>query len=101
MINVLSTCNVVIGRRTEFEEAFKELIALYDKHGAKLVGFWWTIGGEGNEALWINTWKDIGNYEKGNEEARNDKDYPLERIASTVITYTDKILKPSTLSPLK
>jgi len=49
----------------------------------------------------MNAWKDVNDYEKGHEAAWDDKAFPLEKFASTVITHTDKILWPSALSPLK
>jgi len=101
MIYVLTTCTVVIGRRLEFENTFKEINSLHQKHGAKLVGFWWTIGGEGNEAVWIFSWKDLKDFEKGKEAVWDDKDFPLEKVASTVIAYTDKILKSGAISPAR
>jgi hypothetical protein len=90
-----------MGKRDEFANMFKQVTAAYEKNGAKLVGFWWTLAGEGNEAVCINAWKNLENFEKGNEAAWKDKSFPLEKVASTVITTTDKILKPVDFSPLK
>jgi hypothetical protein len=57
--------------------------------------------GEGNEAVCINAWKNVEDFEKGQEAAWKDKSFPLEKVASTVITYNDKILKPVAFFPLK
>jgi hypothetical protein len=101
MIYVLSSCTVVMGKKKEFESAFREISSIYERHGAKLIGLWWTIGGEANEAVWIHSWKDLKDFERGQEEVWEDKDFPMEKVASTMVTYTDRILKPSALSPLK
>lgn len=101
MIYVLSTCTVVMGRRKEFENMVKEVTSVYEKHGAKLIGSWWTLGGEGNETVWIYAWKDLKDFEKGQEAVQKDKNFPIEKVASTIITYSDKILKPLLFSPLK
>ena len=101
MIYVLTTCAVVIGMNQEFENAFREINLLYQKQGAKLIGFWWSLIGEGNEAVWIYSWDDLKDFEKGKERVWKDKDFPLEKIATTVITYNDKVLKSSTIAPTK
>jgi len=93
MIHVLSTCTVIMGKREEFGDMVKEITSVYEKHGAKLVGFWWTLGGEANEAVWIYAWENLKDYEKGQEAVWKDKSFPMEKFSSTVITYTDKILK--------
>jgi len=94
MIFVLTTCTTVLGKEREFENTLNEMTAVYEKHGAKPVGFWWTLGGERNEAVWMYAWKDVNAYENGQEKAVTDENYPLEQMASLIITYTDKILKP-------
>jgi len=97
MINVLSTCIVIIGKKSDFENAFKEVVAVHEKHGAKLVGFWWTLGSEGNEAVWIFSWKNLEAFEKGREAVWQDREFPTDKFASTAISYTEKILVPSPL----
>ena len=79
----------------------KEVTSLYEKHGGKLVGFWWSLGGEKNEALWLSAWKDTKDWEKGEEETWSDKNFPMEKVSSTIITYSDRILKPAAMSPMK
>lgn len=101
MIYILSTCVVTMGRKKNFDNMFKEVASVLKKHGATLVGFWWTLGGEGNEAVWITSWKNLEAYGKGQEALWKDKDFPTDKFASTVISYTDKILKPSPLYPPK
>ena len=101
MIYVLTTCTIVLGKRAEFETTFRRLQEVYEKHGAKLVGFWWTIGGENNEVCWIMSWKDLNSYEKEIDEAMNENDFPIEGLSSTVITQSDRIMKASSFSPLK
>jgi len=97
MIYVMRTCSVAIGKRKEFEDVAKEAMTVYEKHGAKLIGFWWVLGGEGNEAVWIYSWKDLKHFDEEHNVLEGE-DYPIEKFASTVITYTDKILKPSPIS---
>jgi hypothetical protein len=94
MAYVLTTCTVVLGKEREFETTLNEITAIYQKHGAKPIGFWWTLGGERNEAVWLFAWNDVRAYENGQEKAVQDENYPLEQVASLVITATDKILKP-------
>jgi hypothetical protein len=94
MAYVLTTCTVVLGKEREFETTLNEITAIYQKHGAKPIGFWWTLGGERNEAVWLFAWNDVRAYENGQEKAVQDENYPLEQVASLVITSTDKILKP-------
>ena len=94
MIYVLTTCTTVLGKEREFENTLNEMTAVYEKHGAKPVGFWWTLGGERNEAVWLYAWKDLKAYENGQENVVTDENYPLEQMASLIITSTDKILKP-------
>ncbi len=98
MIHVLTACTVAIGRTNDFENTMREVLPIYEKHGGKIVGFWWAIGGDKNEAVWMHTWKSLEDYEKGVEETWNDKDFPIEKIANTIITHTEKILKPKDLS---
>jgi hypothetical protein len=101
MIYVLSTCNVIMGKNKEFEETFSELKQTLAKHGGKLVGSWWSFGGEENEAVWLFSWKDLKEFEKGYTASLKDTRFPMEKFASTVISYSNKILKPSTHSPIK
>ena len=87
MIHVLSTCTVVIGKRAEFESAFKEVKSVFEKHGAKLVGLWWSVGGEGNESIWIHAWKDVNDYARArvwNNHMREIHGYstPIEEFGS-------------------
>ena len=53
-----------MGRKKNFDNMFKEVASVLKKHGATLVGFWWTLGGEGNEAIWITSWKNLDAYDK-------------------------------------
>lgn len=101
MIYVLSTCVVAMGKKEDFENMFKEVANVNEKHGAKLIGFWWTIGGEGNEAVWLSSWKNFEAFEKGQDSAWKDREFPRDKIASSAISYTDKMLKPSPLYPPK
>ncbi len=94
MAYVLTTCTIVMGKEKEFETTLNEITSIYEKVGAKPVGFWWTFGGERNEAVWMYAWKDVKAYENGQENAFKDENYPLEQFASLVIASTDKILKP-------
>lgn len=101
MIYILSTCTAVLGKETEFENTITELTSIYEKYGAKTVGCWWTLGGERNEVVWLHSWKDLNAYEKGQANAIKDENYPIEKLSSLIITYTDKILKPLPSSPMK
>jgi len=83
-----------MGKEKEFETTLNEITSIYEKVGAKPVGFWWTFGGERSEAVWMYAWKDLKAYENGNEKALKDENYPLEQFTSLIITSTDKILKP-------
>ena len=101
MIYVLTTCHVAFGKNSEFEETMEEIKVIKEKNGAKLVGFWWSLAGEGNEAFWIYSWKNIQDYVKKRESVWKDKDFPSDKVASMVLTFSDKILLPTTSSPLK
>ena len=93
MINVLTTCSVLMGKREEFKKTFNRIKELYEKTGAKHVGFWWTLGGEENEAVWMFEWESLTAYEEGKESVVNNPDYPQEDFNSCVILHTEKILK--------
>jgi hypothetical protein len=83
-----------MGKKTQIENAFQDLRELYEKKGGKNIGFWWTIGGEGDEVSWLFSWMNLNNYHKAMEVVRKEKNYPLEELASIVISLNDKILIP-------
>ena len=101
MIYVLSTCTVSMGKEREFETTVQEMTAVYEKHGAKLVGLWWTLGGERNEVVWLFSWNDLKAYKQGRDAVWKDENFPIDKVASLVITFSDKLLTPITSSPLK
>jgi hypothetical protein len=94
VIHVYTTCIIVIGKEAEIKNAFLDLRDLSVKKGAKYQGFWWTVGGEEPEASWLFSWHSLNNYRKGIEEIRKESRYPIEELASSVISLNDKILLP-------
>ena len=95
MIHVYTSCTVVMGSNPQIETAFQDLLELYEKKGGKNLGFWWTVGGECDEASWLFFWRNLNNYKKTMELVRKDKKYPIEELASLVISLNDKILIPN------
>ena len=63
--------------------------------GGKKIGFWWTIGGEGDEASWLFSWKNLNNYQKAMNAVVKEDTYPIETLASIVVSLNDKILIPT------
>jgi hypothetical protein len=84
-----------MGKKKNMINAFHDLRDLYEKRGGKNLGFWWTIGGEGDEASWLFSWRNLNNYQKAMEEVPKENTYPIEEIASIAISLTDKILLPA------
>ena len=80
-------------KREEFESIFQNIKDLYSKEGADLVGFWWTLGRDANEAVWMFNWKTFEAYKQGKEAVRNNSAYPLDDITSIVVSYNEKILE--------
>jgi hypothetical protein len=93
MVTILTTCSILIDKKEEFISIFQVIKNLYIKEGAKLIGFWWTLGGEANEAVWMFNWKTLNSYQLGKKAVLENSAYPIEEISSIVTSYNEKILE--------
>jgi hypothetical protein len=93
MTTILTTCSVLLGKRKEFKSVFQTLKNLYINEGAKLVGFWWTLGGEANEAVWMFKWETVSSYLQGKKSIQQNNSYPIEELSSILTSYNEKILQ--------
>jgi hypothetical protein len=93
MVTILTTCSILIGKREDFESIFPIIKDLYSKEGAELVGFWWTLGGEANEAVWMFNWETLASYQQGKKAVLENSVYPMDEMSSIVVSYNEKILE--------
>jgi hypothetical protein len=93
MVTVLTTCSILLGKRREFEDIFQKIKNLYTREGAELIGFWWTLGGDANEAVWIFKWKTFTSYKEGKKAVTEDSNYPIDEMTTVIVSYNEKILE--------
>lgn len=91
------------GKMQEFLEAFSQTPAkLFEKHGAKLVGFWTTVIGQSNEVIYLLAFRDLAHRERFWEELGQDSEMQQYRQGGVrVEKIVSKILRPSAFSPLQ
>lgn len=103
MIYEHRTYYLLPGKLQEFVEAFAETPAkVFEKHGAKLVGFWTTDIGQNNEVIYILAFNDMAHRDRVWQQVREDQDMIRYRQAGVrVEKIVNKIIRPSAFSPLK
>ncbi len=106
MIYEHRTYSVLPGKMSEFCEVFgNEIVPLFPKHGAKLIGTWQTAIGQSNEFVYILGFKDLADQERFWRVFHEDegfKKYAQSSQREPRVAYaTSKILQPTPYSPLK
>jgi len=98
------TYYILPGKMPEFLEGFQATPAkVFERHGAKLVGFWTTDIGQSNEIIYILAYDSLAERERirgmidQDEEMRSYRQAGAPRVEKIVV----KILRPSAFSPLK
>jgi len=87
----------------EFVEAFgNQIVPLFEKHEAKLIGAWQTAIGQSNEFVYILGFKDLTDRERFWQVLPQDEQFRAYMQGGTRTAYIiSKILRPIPSSPLK
>lgn len=91
------------GKQREFLEAFQGVpMKVFERHGAKLVGFWTTYAGQSNEVIYLLAYPDLAAREKVWQEIDRDPDMQAYRSEPPRYSHIDvKFLRPTAFSPLQ
>ena len=106
MIYELRTYEVVPGRMPALHQRFEQTtLALFAKHGIKVVGFWTSdIGGANNELIYLLAYASLAEREQRWSAFLNDPEWQQKRAESErdgpiVARVTNVILRPTPYSP--
>lgn len=91
------------GKQREFLEAFERVpMKVFERHGAKLVGFWTTYIGQSNEVIYLLSYPDLAARERIWQEIDQDAEMLAYRSEPPRTTHIEvKLLRPTTFSPLQ
>lgn len=103
MIYEHRTYYLLPGKLPEFLQAFEETPAkVFERHGAKLIGFWVTEIGQSNEVIYILAYDSLAERERAWQRINQDEEMLKYRQAPPRVEKIKvRILRPSTFSPLK
>ncbi len=98
---------VMPGRMPDVQKRFADVtMALFKKHGVRVVGFWEPVIGESNELVYICQFDDLEHRERAWKAFGADPDWQAARKASElngplVQRVVNKIWRPTSFSPLQ
>lgn len=97
----------VPGRMPDLQRRFSEItMAMFRKHGIRVVGFWETVVGESNELVYICQYDDLGHRERAWKAFMADPEWQAARQKTEangplVERVVNKIWRPTPFSPLQ
>jgi NIPSNAP len=99
---------IIPGKRKVLNERFaKHTIALFEKHGMSVVGFWENvIGGRTSRLYYMLAFKDLGHLEAAWRDFQSDPEWQQvardsEKDGPIVASITNMVLKPTDYSPMQ
>ena len=103
MIYEHRTYYLLPGKLPEFLTAFEGTpMKVFERHGAKLVGFWTTEIGQSNEITYILAYNSLADMEQVKQKIGQDEEMiKYRQQPPRVEKVVAKILRPSAFSPLK
>lgn len=101
--------SIVPGKIADINNRFANVtMRLFEKHGMKVIGFWQTIIGLNslNELVYILAFEDLNHRQAAWDAFINDEEWlkarrESEKDGMIVSNVTNKILRPTTYSPLQ
>jgi hypothetical protein len=108
MLYELRIYHCVSGRLPDLNRRFETItLKLWEKHGIRQVGFWTTVIGESNQALYyLLEWKDLAERERVWGAFQSDPDWikaraETEKNGPIVAHLSNSILAPTSYSKLR
>lgn len=103
MIYEHRTYYLLPGKLPEFLAAFESTpLKVFERHGAKMVGFWTTEIGQSNEITYILAYDSLAEMERVKQKISQDEEMiKYRQQPPKVEKVVAKILRPSAFSPLK
>ena len=107
MIYELRVYEAVPGKLPALHRRFREVTCrLFERHGIKVVGFWETVVGTGNQLTYLLAYEDLGHRERAWHAFQSDPEWQAARAESEregplVARLTNTILRPTEYSPLQ
>ena len=107
MIYELRTYHVMPGRMPDITKRFNDVtMDLFKKHGMQVVGFWQTAVGESDELIYMMAFEDMNDMTRKWGAFQADAEWQEARAKSEVngplvARMTNRILRPTSFSPLK
>lgn len=104
MIYEYRAYDVVPGRMPDLQDRFaKHTLALFKKHGIRVVGFWDTVIGESNELVYLCAFDDLAHRERAWSAFLADPEWQAAKRATEangplVERVVNKIWKPTAFS---